>query len=1190
MISDLFLQPLLKSRGYRDLAAAIDRSRGKPAAAFGLSEGAKTVVAGALSTGRRTLVVTPSEQSALRMAEDLTRIGVPALYFPARDMTLYHMAAESRELIQRRIAVLGRLLRGEAQVVAAPVEALLTPLMPRQDFAAALLRIEPGDELDLDRIARLLTDMGYERQDLVEGRGQFAVRGGILDVYPVQALTAYRVELFGDEVDSVRELDVMTQRSSPADDPCEVYPATEAVAGLAQMQRAAALLAAELSGLASRPAPAKKPDEPDLPWLTAEEDDGAVVQRADTSGRRQEIIDSLHLGHRTEALENFIPYLYENTAYFSDYFDPELVVLDEYARVKERAQNMGLEFAARLESALERGEGFPGQQRLMEGWESIPRMLEKRCCAILGMLQVGLADVRLSALCTLESRQTPDLQGQNALLIEQLELYRGKGLSVAMLSGGHARGERLAETLRERGLSVTFTEEPAALAPGQMAVLPIGLTRGFELPEAGFAVLGDQDLFGTTRQRAARRRHKAGQKIQAFTDLKVGDYVVHESHGIGVYTGTVRMTMEGKTRDYLHIQYQGSDALYVPTDQLDRVQKYIGMENKVPKLNRLGGSEWQRSKSRVKHEIMEMADELIKLYAARQATPGFAFSPDTPWQRDFEDDFPYEETPDQLQCIAEIKADMQQPHPMDRLLCGDVGYGKTEVAVRAAFKAVMDSKQVAFLVPTTVLAQQHFQSIKKRFQHFPVRIEMLSRFRTPQEQKHILEQLREGKIDILIGTHRLLGKDVRFKDLGLVVIDEEQRFGVAHKEKLKQLKNQVDVLTLSATPIPRTLHMSMVGIRDMSLLETPPEERYPVQTYVLEYSDALIRDAILRELQRKGQVYLLYNRVRSIERFYDHICRLVPEARVAIGHGQMRENSLEDVMLDFYEGKFDVLVCSTIIESGLDVPTANTMIVCDADRFGLSQLYQLRGRVGRSNRLAYCYLTVPPNKVLTEVAEKRLSAIREFTEFGSGFKIAMRDLEIRGAGNLLGSQQHGQLSDVGYDLYCKLMEEAVNELRGQAGLATDIETKVELRVDAYLPMEFVQGDTVRMEVYKRIASIESRDDWRDVMDELIDRFGDVPPEAEHLLWIALLKSLASRLGVEMVLMRAGRLTLRFSPYARVDGARLVKALNRAGKTRLTLQQAGTATLLVLDRKGEPEQLMELAVDALEQLLAQMEQN
>ena len=1186
MISDLFLQPLLKTKGYPQLVKALSASRGKPAAMFGLTEGAKTVVAGALSHGRRTLVITPSEQAAMRMAEDLTRIGVESLYFPARDMTLYHMAAESRELIHKRIMVMGQLMNRDVQVVTAPVEALLTPLMPREKFMQTLMHLEPGDIVDLDQIARRLADMGYERNDVVEARGQFAVRGGILDVYPIQALTAYRVELFDDEVDSVRELDVMTQRSTPTSDPCEIYPATEAVASSAEMQRAAELLKAELSGMKNRPAP-KKGAESDLDWMT-EEDDGTIVQRRASGSRRAEIAESLGLGHRTEALENFIPYLYENTAYFSDYFDPELIILDEYARVHERAVNMGLEFAARLESALEREEGFPGQQRLMDSWDNFIRILDKRMSVILGLLQVGLADVKLSALCTVETRQTPDLQGQNALLIEQLETYKGKKQAVVMLSGGHARGERLAQTLCEKGFSVAFKEEADALGAGEMAVVPIGLTRGFELPEVNFVVLGDQDLFGTTRQRAARRRHKAGQKIQAFTDLKVGDYVVHESHGIGVYTGTMRMTMEGKTRDYLHIQYHGSDALYVPTDQLDRVQKYIGMENKVPKLNKLGGSEWQKSKARVKHEIMEMADELIKLYAARQATPGYAFSADTPWQRDFEDDFPYEETPDQLQCIAEIKADMQQPHPMDRLLCGDVGYGKTEVAVRAAFKAVMDSKQVAFLVPTTVLAQQHFQSILKRFRHFPVRIEMLSRFRTAQEQKHVLEQLKAGKVDILIGTHRLLGKDVQFKDLGLVIIDEEQRFGVAHKEKLKQLKNQVDVLTLSATPIPRTLHMSMVGIRDMSLLETPPEERYPVQTYVLEYSDALLRDAILRELQRQGQVYILYNRVRSIERFYDHICKLVPEARVAIGHGQMKENSLEDVMLDFYEGKFDVLVCSTIIESGLDVPTANTMIVCDADRFGLSQLYQLRGRVGRSNRLAYCYLTVPPNKVLTEVAEKRLSAIREFTEFGSGFKIAMRDLEIRGAGNILGSQQHGQLSDVGYDLYCKLMEEAVNELRGQAGLTTDIETKVELRVDAYLPLEFVQGDQVRMEVYKRISSIENRDDWRDTMDEMIDRFGDVPVEAEHLLWIALLKSLAGRLGVEMVHLRAGKLTMRFSPYATVDGRKLVLALNRMKKHRLVLQQQGTATALVLDQKGDAEVLMEYAVDALEQLMAEME--
>ena len=1191
MISDLFLKPLSKTEGYQALVQAVEKNIGKTAAVFGLTEGARTVLAGALSQGRRTLVVTPSDQAALRMAEDLSRSGVSALHFPARELTFYHMAAESRELVHRRIAVLGRLLDEQAQVVCAPIEALLIPLMPAEEFRRGIVKLDAGDVVDLDELSKLLAEMGYVRQETVEARGQFAVRGGILDVYPVQSMTAWRIELFDDEVDSVRELDVMTQRSQPADEACVIYPATEAAADGNALLRAACALEAEVKNSG----PVQRTPESEVPWLTDEENeaenaapaDGAVIRRSSDGSARSNTIDALKLGHRPEGLENLIPYLYEKPAFFSDYFDPELVVLDEAGRLRERAVNMGLEFAAKLENALERQEGFPGQSALMDSWDGFIRILEKRRSVTMGLLAVGIPDLKLCASVTIETRQAPDFQGQTALLAEQLRDYARRGYAVAMLSGGQARGERLVETLREKGISVSFREEAHPLAPGEMAVMPLGLTRGFELKDADFAVLGDTDLFGTTRQRAARRRHKAGEKIQAFTELKVGDYVVHESYGIGIYTGTERMTAEGKTRDYLHIQYQGGDSLYVPTDNLSRVQKYIGMENKPPKLSRLGGAEWARSKSRAKHEILEMADELIKLYAARQAAPGYAFSADTPWQRDFEDDFPYEETPDQLQCIEEIKQDMQQPHPMDRLLCGDVGYGKTEVAVRAAFKAVMDSKQVAFLVPTTVLAQQHYQSVKKRFAHFPVRIEMLSRFRTAQEQKHILQQLKEGKIDILIGTHRLLGKDVHFKDLGLLIVDEEQRFGVKHKEALKQLKSSVDVLTLSATPIPRTLHMSMVGIRDMSLLETPPEERYPVQTYVTEFSDALVRDAVMRELARKGQVYILYNRVRSIDRFYEHICQLVPEARVAIGHGQMKENSLEDVMLDFYEGRFDVLVCSTIIESGLDVPAANTMIVCDSDRFGLSQLYQLRGRVGRSNRLAYCYLTVPPNKVLTEVAEKRLSAIREFTEFGSGFKIAMRDLELRGAGNLLGSQQHGQLANVGYDLYCKLMEEAVNDLRGKAGESVDIETKVELRVDAYLPANFVQGEQLRMEVYKRIASIENRDDWRDVMDELIDRFGDVPPEAENLLWIALLRGLAARLGIELVFLRMGKLLMRFSPYTKVDGQKLIDSLNRMKDTRLSLRQTRSETLLALNQTGEPEGLMESAVDELENLLDEM---
>ena len=620
-------------------------------------------------------------------------------------------------------------------------------------------------------------------------------------------------------------------------------------------------------------------------------------------------------------------------------------------------------------------------------------------------------------------------------------------------------------------------------------------------------------------QRAARRRRKAGEAIRAFTDLKVGDYVVHESHGIGVYTGIARMTMQGKTRDYLHIQYQGTDALYVPTDQLDRVQKYIGMENKPPRLNKLGGTEWARSKARVKGEILKMADELIRLYASRQAAPGFAFSPDTPWQRDFEDDFPYEETPDQLQCIAEIKQDMQQPHPMDRLLCGDVGYGKTEVAVRAAFKAVMDGKQVAILVPTTVLAQQHYQTAVARFRGFPVTIDVLSRFRTPKMQQQTLQKLRAGSVDLIIGTHKLLQKTVQFKDLGLLIVDEEQRFGVSHKERLKELSKGVDVLTLSATPIPRTLNMALSGIRDMSTIEQPPADRYPVQTFVMEYSEPIIDDAIRREIERGGQVYYLHNRTETIDQCAAAIKRRIPGISVGVAHGQMGEDALGDVMQSMAEGEIQVLVCTTIIETGLDIPNANTLIIENADRFGLSQLHQLRGRVGRSTRHAYAYFTYRPEKNLTEVAEKRLSAIRDFAEFGSGFKIAMRDLEIRGAGNLLGAEQSGHMSSVGYDMYLKLLDEAVLEEKGEAPKAP--ECTADLNVTANVDKDYVPRGEERMDLYRRMAAVRDQEDADDLLDEIVDRYGEPPKGVLNLIDIALLRAKARQVGIKDIRQKSG---------------------------------------------------------------------
>jgi transcription-repair coupling factor (superfamily II helicase) len=650
--------------------------------------------------------------------------------------------------------------------------------------------------------------------------------------------------------------------------------------------------------------------------------------------------------------------------------------------------------------------------------------------------------------------------------------------------------------------------------------------RGFEYPELKVSVISDKEVFGETKRKKTSKPKKGVSKIKSFTELKLGDYVVHTNHGIGVYRGIKQLELEGHKKDYLQLTYDNGDMLYVPVDQLDLVQKYIGQEGKKPKINKLGGSEWAKAKSKVKRSIEEIAEDLVKLYAMRSTIKGHSYQKDTVWQKQFEEEFPYDETPDQLSAIEEIKKDMQSDKPMDRLLCGDVGYGKTEVAIRAAFKAVMDGKQVAFLVPTTILAEQHYNNFVQRFSDFPVKVDMVSRFRTPTQQKVTLKAVKEGNVDILIGTHRLLQKDIQFKDLGLLIIDEEQRFGVTHKERLKEFKKNIDSLTLSATPIPRTLHMSLVGVRDISVIETPPEERYPIQTYVVEFNDQLIRDAIMREMNRGGQVYFVYNRVETIRDMASFIQKLVPEARVAVGHGQMSERELEDVVLGFVKNEFDILVSTTIIETGMDIPNVNTIIINDADKMGLSQLYQLRGRVGRSNRIAYAYLTYKKDKILTEVAEKRLRAIKEFTELGSGFKIAMKDLEIRGAGNMMGSSQHGHMAAIGYDLYCRMLEDMVRLIKGEIE-KEPIETTVELKVDAFIPGDYINDEMQKIEVYKKIAAINSFDDMMEIQDELIDRFSDIPTSVENLMNIAYVRSIAKVLGIEEIKERRDELWFQF---------------------------------------------------------------
>ena len=1206
--TDMLFAPLHDWPPYQELLAAAKQTG--VACAYGMGEGHKAHLAAALhrDTGRPVLLVTSNDVLAARMLDDLTQLlGGGAELLPAREISLYRSVAASNEVSARRLETLHRLMEKQVGVLVMPADALMHRLMPPSCFAAHTFSLAEGQQIAPEALVQRLVGAGYTREDMVEGKGQFALRGGILDVYAPSALSAVRIEFFDDEVDAIRTFDVLTQRSSGRVKETVVAPASEALPDTARACAAADRLlaalapgghAAQAEGVPEEAADALAElppweDDDELPglWEMDTPKPAPPPARAATplermAGEVRDIADVLREGRAARGLERWMHLIFPEAVTALDYLQAPIVLLDEPDRLRERCENRQLEFGEQYQAALERGEALAAQGELLLDWPALLPLLTRGTAIALTAFLRAMGGIQPRAVIQLEGIGGTGYQGQMKELVRDLNHWQAEGWRVALLSGGAARGQRLSQTLLDAGALVPFSENRRrALEAGEAVILPLALAHGFVYPALRFAVVTDGEIFGVGQKRA-RARKKSGERIAAFTDLNVGDYVVHESHGVGIYQGTVRLQSEGTYRDYLFIQYQGADKLYVPTDQLDRIQKYIGAEKAPPRVNRLGGSEWQRQKARVKQSIKALAFDLVKLYAQRKAQSGFAFSADTPWQRQFEDNFAFEETPDQLQSIEEIKGDMHSRICMDRLLCGDVGYGKTEVALRAAFKAVMDGKQVALLAPTTILAQQHYNTIKQRFEGFPVQAEVISRFKSAAEQKKTLAALTEGRIDILVGTHRLLGKDVRFKDLGLLVVDEEQRFGVAHKEAIKNLKQNIDVLTLSATPIPRTLHMSMVGIRDMSVLETPPEERYPVQTYVLEYRDGMIRDAILREIARGGQVYFLYNRVEHIERFHARLCQLVPEARVAIAHGQMREHALEDVMLDFYDQKYDVLLCTTIIESGLDIPSANTLIVFDADRFGLAQLYQLRGRVGRSNRLAYAYLTVRPDKVLTETAQKRLEAIREFTEFGSGFRIAMRDLELRGAGNILGPEQSGQMSAVGYDMYVKLIEESVREIRGEMGESVDIETRVEIKVDAYLPGEYVRGEYPRIEMYKRIAAIEDRAGRDDVEEELTDRFGDPPEPVVNLVAIAHLKALCSALGIESVVHRAGQLVMRFSPHAKLDGAKLVAALYHTDK-RLIMAAQVVPSLILRDARLDAQGMLNEAVRLMERVRAEM---
>ncbi|MCR5296751.1 MAG: transcription-repair coupling factor [Clostridiales bacterium] len=1167
---------------------------------------AAAVAAIAAREGRKTLLIMDNDLKAARAADDVRQLtGGQGAFLPGGEIDLTR-AAGSRESSWRRLEALSAVTAGEVPVLCTGAEAMALRMGRPEPFRAACVTLKTGDVFSPASLTQRLTRMGYERVGMVEGKGQFALRGSILDVYPPALSQGLRIEFFDDEVDSLREFDCISQRSLGEASEARLTPACETLLDEKEYAAAAAKMRELLAGEAAA-APETEPVLFDsLPPLPEDDEDDAELfdravapalreakyREAETSekARRTERLladaDLMESGIPFRRMRAWITLLTDHTATVCDWFRPDLILMCEPDKLRTRTGERLQGFAEDLASAIARGEAVPEQEGLLTDWEGVLRETEGYPRAALTEMLLSLGGLKPEKTVTLDAAGIPGYGGQIRTLKNDLAAWRGKGWRVYLLSGGESRGKRLQESLEELGEKAVFSAAAREAAPGETLILPMTLRGGFILKDCGTVVVSDADIWGEGYRKSKSRKH-SGERISTFTDLKVGDYVVHEDHGVGIYQGTTRIQSEGTWHDYLLIQYDGSDKLYVPVEQLERVQRYIGNPNQKPKLNRLGGGEWARQKGKVRESLKTLAFDLKELYAERSSNTGYAFGPDTAWQREFEDEFPWELTADQAQSVREITEDMESDRNMDRLLCGDVGYGKTEVSLRAAFKAIADNKQVALLAPTTILVQQHYNTVVKRFQHTGARVDYLSRFRTAKQQKETLARLAAGDIDIIIGTHRLLAKDVKFKDLGLLIVDEEQRFGVAHKEVIKNMKRQVDVLTLSATPIPRTLHMSMTGIRDMSVLETPPEERIPVQTVVTEYSDALIRDAILREIGRGGQVYFLYNRVRSIERFYERLRALVPEARVGVAHGQMREHQLEDVMMDFYAGSYDVLLCTTIIENGLDVPSANTLIVYDAERFGLSQLYQLRGRVGRSNRQAYAYFTVRTDHILTETAQQRLAAIREFTEFGAGFRIAMRDLEIRGAGNILGPEQHGHLATVGYDMYCKLMEETLAEVQGKR-VTRELETRVDLRVDAFLPSEYVAEEKQRMEMYKRIASITTDEERADVTDELIDRYGTLPPVVETLLDISQLRALCNRMGISQVSLGKGGLVMRLDERYIPDPALFLQAIAETDG-RLSLSARQPASLLLKDPTLKEREAPGEALKVMRKLNNRMEQ-
>ena len=1083
---NFLIKTLEENKKFQELTKQISKTG--PIAISGLVDVEKLhVLAGIFNETKRPMVlVTYNEIQARKLYQDLKKLIKQTYFFPKKEITSYDYVAQSKEIEYKRIDVLNKMYLAKQQkepiIIVTTIEAVMQKMVAKDTLYQNVIDFEVGKTYLLDGIKEKLVGLGYERSDLIENKGQFSIRGGIVDVGLSEKI-GVRIEFWGDEVDSIRFFQISSQRSTEMLKEITIFPAHE-------------LIVQDLSE--------------------------AVKNIQEKYPEEIEDIELIKNGDYISKINKYFNEFYENQASFLDYMSNEyLLLLDEKSKINQRKTNI-IEDNNKLIASLVEKEKF-----VPEAIENISKFeynFEEKQIIYLEQND----SIKNIQKYYFETREINFYNLQLDLLLADIVTYQKNKKKVVLLAGNEISAKKLCNILKENQINYKYEREAENVKPGEIIVTIGGFSSGFENYDLNLIVISLQNNFEepAKRKKKLSSTFKDSEKI-VFADLKPGDIVVHQTHGIGQFIGVNTITADGVTKDYIKIKYRNDDILYVPTNSLDSVRKYIGGgDNSSPRLNKLGGKEWSATTSKVKKNLEAVAKDLIELYARRQKIKGFSFSPDTPWQKQFEDSFPYTETDDQLRCIQDVKKDMEKPQPMDRLLCGDVGYGKTEVAIRAAFKAVMDQKQVAYLVPTTVLANQQYEEFKNRMSGYAINVELLNRFRTTKEQEDVIKKLKLGEVDIVVGTHRILSKDVEFKDLGLLIIDEEHRFGVKDKEKIKQLKNSVDVLTMTATPIPRTLHMSILGIRDMSVIYEPPQNRRPVQTYVLEYDDEVIKEAITRELERNGQVFYLYNKVEGIEKKANEVSKLVPEAKVGFAHGKMTGKELEQIMLDFIQKKINVLVCTTILESGIDIPNANTIIVENADRLGLAQLYQIRGRVGRSDRQAYAYITYKREKLLSEVADKRLKAIKEFTEFGSGFKIAMRDLEIRGAGSLLGEIQHGHMEQVGYDTYCRLLDEVVKEIQG-IEVKEEQDIQIDIDVSSYIPDSFIDNNSQKIEIYQNIALCRTEEDIQNVIDEIIDRYGHMPSELENLIEIARIKNLCRVANVIKISQRKEKVVFYF---------------------------------------------------------------